>query len=624
MTRIVARVPARADLAGGTLDLWPLYLFHPGSRTVNMAISTFAECEVVALAHEAIEIELTDAGVRARYSTIRELAADDRVTLIAKALEHFGLSGLRITTRTDVPRGSGLGGSSALAIALVRALSMFAGRPVEGDALIHLVRDLETRLLGIPAGIQDYYPPVYGGLAALHLDPGDVVRHPIATPLPEIARHFILHYTGVSHFSGTNNWQIYQRQVDGDAQVRSGLAAIALAAIEMERALEQRDFAAAGAALDREWIARKAMIDGISTPEVDAAIGAAVAAGAWGGKVCGAGGGGCVIILCPAERREAILEALADVPGTTLDVAPVAGGLVVEEDRQHPPVALTHRRGSPAEEDLEELWAGGEGGAYRPWVLAEAAITFDAPHQGVHRTTTRMLMAPVDLQTGVPRWSEAVPADADALDLRSQPDNGREVRAPRAPHAVAAAAAEGEQLLRETLLESETMTLLHNAAFGLFSHSGEDREDFIRRCVELAEQNVEHEAERLEKTFRRRIDQLRERSERDRREVEENDDPTQSVRHHEVGIAWGQALYNITSGRPATTEAPRSRNEADFMEKIQQLQKAWEREREIVRDEQVSRAQAVEEITLSPAPRGIDIRRYLILWVPEPQAAHTS
>jgi len=82
----------------------------------------------------------------------------------------------RSRTNTGAPRGSGLGGSSALAVAIVRALSEFAGAPVEGEELIALVRDLETRLLGIPAGIQDYYPPVYGGLGALHLEPGRAAR----------------------------------------------------------------------------------------------------------------------------------------------------------------------------------------------------------------------------------------------------------------------------------------------------------------------------------------------------------------------------------------------------------------------------------------------------------------
>jgi len=280
MKKVIVRAPVRADLAGGTLDLWPLYLFHPGSRTVNVAISFHAESEVVETRDEAIEIHLTDQDYKQRYASIHELGADPKASLIHRALEHFHLTGIKITTRTDAPRGSGLGGSSALTITLVRALSEIAGNPIEGDDLIALVRDLETRLIRVPAGIQDYYPPVYGGLLAIHLNPGLVVRHQIALPVERLAEHMLLHYTGVSHFSGTNNWDIYKRQIDGKKKVHKGLDKIAESAIEMEKALESGDLEAAGVALGHEWENRKALIEGISTPEIESAITAATGAGA--------------------------------------------------------------------------------------------------------------------------------------------------------------------------------------------------------------------------------------------------------------------------------------------------------------------------------------------------------
>src|SRR5881409_1554537 len=169
MNKVTVRAPVRADLAGGTLDLWPLYLFHPGSRTVNVAISYHAESEVAETGDDAISIHL-DANLigqqyEHRYGSMSELAADPKAALIHRALEHFHLPGIRITTRTDAPRGSGLGGSSALTITLVHAISELLGDPVRGDELIDLVCDLETRLINVPAGIQDYFPPVYGGLA---------------------------------------------------------------------------------------------------------------------------------------------------------------------------------------------------------------------------------------------------------------------------------------------------------------------------------------------------------------------------------------------------------------------------------------------------------------------------
>ncbi|MFN2441788.1 MAG: galactokinase, partial [Thermoanaerobaculia bacterium] len=133
MTRLTARVPLRADLAGGTLDLWPLYLFHPGARTVNVAISIYAECQVQTTSDSSIDVTLTDINFHRRYSSLEELVADERMALIGKTLEYFELGGLRIVTRTEAPRGSGLGGSSALAVALVRSFSALAGSPVDGD-----------------------------------------------------------------------------------------------------------------------------------------------------------------------------------------------------------------------------------------------------------------------------------------------------------------------------------------------------------------------------------------------------------------------------------------------------------------------------------------------------------
>src|SRR5204863_8424023 len=134
---------------------------------------------------------------------------------------------------------------------------------------------------GGPPGLHDSYPPVYARLAALHRAPCVPVRHPISLPVAELAQHFTLRYSGVSHFSGTNNWEMYKRQVEGKKKIQKGFAKIAATSIEMERALESGDREAAGRALAKEWENRKALIDGISTPEVDAAIAAATDAGAW-------------------------------------------------------------------------------------------------------------------------------------------------------------------------------------------------------------------------------------------------------------------------------------------------------------------------------------------------------
>jgi D-glycero-alpha-D-manno-heptose-7-phosphate kinase len=617
MKKVIARAPVRADLAGGTLDLWPLYLFHPGSRTVNVAISYYAESEVAETGDGAIEIHLTDQQYQQRYTSLSELAQDPKAALIHRVLEHFHhMNGLRITTRTDAPRGSGLGGSSALTITLVRALTEIAGEPVEGERLVELVRDLETRLLAVPAGIQDYYPAVFGGLASLHLNPGTVVRHPISLPVGELAEHMLLHYTGIAHFSGTNNWELYKRHVDGKKKVIHGFEKISASAMAMERALETGDLEAAGAALAQEWKNRKAMIEGISTPEIDAAIDAATKAGAWGGKVCGAGGGGCIVFLAPRDQRDAVRRALAAMPGRVLDAVPVAHGLTVErndETTQSASVFARARRATRGE-SLEQLWVYGGNGDYRPYLLAEAIVTHSEPRSGAHLSILRSYVAPINPADGSVAWHNARPLDPERLDIRAVPDPSHRTSASVSPETLTQEAALSEETFRQFLASTEKLRLFHNAEFALYSEPHESRDAFLARCLEEARRRVDDEAERLEGTFRRRLDQVRERSERDQREID-NDDTVPKNMNNEVNLAWGQKLYNITSGKPAAVaDEGQSPRQADYLEKIAMIQKAWDRELESIREDAESKANEIEEIVVAPAGKNIEITRYLILW----------
>jgi D-glycero-alpha-D-manno-heptose-7-phosphate kinase len=617
MNKVTARAPVRADLAGGTLDLWPLYLFHPGSRTVNVAISYYAESEVVETGDSGIEINLTDQQYEQRYESLHEIAADPKAALIHRVLEHFHLSGIRITTRTDAPRGSGLGGSSALTVSLVRALCELTGNPIEGDDLVNLVRDLETRLIGVPAGIQDYYPAVYGGLAALHLNPGSVVRHEIPIPMERLAEHMMLHYTGVAHFSGTNNWEMYKRQIDGKRKVHKGFDRIAQSATDMEKALMASDFRAAGAALGREWENRKALIAGISTPEIDAAIAAATGAGAWAGKVCGAGGGGCIVFLMPPEVREDVRRALADVPGRVLDASPVPHGLAVERSGNSQTESFPARgRHVPQRSDsIEHLYVYGGRGAYKPFLLAETVITHTESRSGAHQTFVRSYAAPIDVAQESVTWSEGKQINPDALKMHVEPDPDRRISSKISFEGLARAAAQSHEAFKTFVADREKLQLFHNPEFAMYSQPGETREAFLARCVEEANRRLEDHAERLESTFRRRIDQVKEKSERDKRDADANEPSPADVPRENMNVAWGQTLYNITSGKPAAVaDAPQSMLESDYMEKIAQIQRAWDKELQALREELFTKANEAEEITVTLSPKNIEVTRYLILW----------
>jgi len=185
-------------------------------------------------------------------------------------------------------------------------------------------------VLGKPAGTQDYYPPLSGGIHTLEFHPGGVaIRRRDVDPGVWL-RHLTLFDTRAVHSSGMNNWEIFRARLEGDHDVAARLEEVRAAAREMAQAVEKSDFRAMGAALGQEWAARRRLAPVVSSPGIEAAIASAEKAGAWAGKACGAGGGGCLVILSPAEKTPAVREALSRLrEGRLLLVAPENRGLIV-------------------------------------------------------------------------------------------------------------------------------------------------------------------------------------------------------------------------------------------------------------------------------------------------------
>ena len=202
------------------------------------------------------------------------------------------------------PRGAGLGASSALAVALAAAAEAAMGRAAsEPAALVALARDVEARLMGLPTGVQDHWPALLGGALAVHHRAGGTDVRRLDADLAALAASLVVAYSGVSHFSAGQNWQVVRRRLDGEAEVRELFAGIARVAAAAERALAAGDLPRLGALVAEEWSLRRRLAPGISVPAVEALLAAARGAGAWGGKACGAGGGGSVAVL--ARRRHA-------------------------------------------------------------------------------------------------------------------------------------------------------------------------------------------------------------------------------------------------------------------------------------------------------------------------------
>ena len=316
---IVTSAPTRIDLAGGTIDIWPLYLFHPGAQTLNAAISIRARARVDLRADTRVSIRSEDTGQNVEAATWQELRHQPELRLLCLLAHFFEARGITLTTSSESPAGAGIAGSSALNVAVCAALAKWQGTHYEPEALLQLAMNVEAQAIRVPTGLQDYRPALYGGIAALELDVDGVRRVALDIDPKELEQRVVLCYTGEPRNSGTNNWEITKRHLDGDTFVFDCFERIRDAAAAMRHALVKGDWEAVGTAIRNEWDTRKRLAPGVTTPLIDGLIARATAAGATAAKVCGAGGGGCLFSYGPPERREDIRQALVSGGARLLD-----------------------------------------------------------------------------------------------------------------------------------------------------------------------------------------------------------------------------------------------------------------------------------------------------------------
>ena len=317
--RIVTSAPTRIDLAGGTIDIWPLYLFHRGAQTINAAISLRARAVLESRADGRIVIHSTDTGATVEAEDWHELRDRQELRLLALLAHFFEAHGVTLTTSCESPAGAGIAGSSALNVAVCAAFAQWSRQHYEPEALLQVAMNIEAQAIRVPTGLQDYRPALYGGLAALELDVDGVRRVPLSVDPGELEQRLVLCYTGEPRNSGTNNWEILKKHLDGDRHVFDCFERIRDTAAAMRAALIQGDWDAVGHAIAEEWDNRKRLAPGVTTAAIDDLIGRATAAGATAAKVCGAGGGGCLFCYGPPDRRHAIRDALAAGGARLLD-----------------------------------------------------------------------------------------------------------------------------------------------------------------------------------------------------------------------------------------------------------------------------------------------------------------
>jgi D-glycero-alpha-D-manno-heptose-7-phosphate kinase len=334
---VIAHAPCRVDLAGGTVDIWPLYLFHPGALTVNFAVNVRTRCQVRPLRGREIVLRSLDTGREDRFRNLDALCGAHRFNhpLPGHLTRFFSpVGGLEVVTHSESPAGAGISGSSALMIATAAALARYTGRKVSLEEIRVIAQNVEAQLIRVPTGCQDYYPALYGGASAIRLEPDGIHREAIAVDPAEIDRRFLLVYTGAPRQSGINNWEVFKAHIGGDRKVFRNFEEIVSIARAMRKALAAADWEEVALLLRTEWKLRKTNAPGISTPLIDRLIVAAGRQGALAAKVCGAGGGGCIVFLLQEGAKERVAEVMRRMGGQVLPSGVARDGLIVKSGRR--------------------------------------------------------------------------------------------------------------------------------------------------------------------------------------------------------------------------------------------------------------------------------------------------
>ena len=307
---VTAEAPARIDLAGGTLDLWPLSVIVEGARTINLAVDLKARAVIRPMSRGRVEIVSRDR--KLRYETNVPLKAPQRGTrlsFVRRLVESFEPDrGFQLECSAAAPAGAGLGGSSTLGIAVGGALNEFLDRGLSRKALFRHVMRVETLELKVPTGWQDYLAALHGGMNCFQ-ESSDGPRRQAIVPPQGFEKRWVLGYTGNPRDSGFSNWDMYRRFVDGEPATVKGLQRIAQIAARLEQALRRGDLNAVGRAIEAEGRQRVLLAPSVEPPALRKAATAARKAGALGVKICGAGGGGCLVAFAAEGRESSVAEA---------------------------------------------------------------------------------------------------------------------------------------------------------------------------------------------------------------------------------------------------------------------------------------------------------------------------
>lgn len=305
---IISRTPLRMSFVGGGSDIPQFYREHGGA-----VLSTAIDKYIFVTANKRF-----DNGIRLSYSVTEEVDAVDKIEhrLAREALQFLDVSsGIELTTVADIPsKGTGLGSSSAFAVGLLNVLNAVRGRFAPAEKLAREACIIEIDRMGEPIGKQDQYAAAYGGFNFYEFNSDETVTvSPLAMPLQsklDLQRRILMFYTGKTR-SASAILTEQAKEISSDRGKILSIKRMVELSRELRDALRAGHIDAMGETLHESWALKKSLTRKVSNPDIDAAYDAAMAAGALGGKILGAGGGGFFIFYAPEATHIAIERALA-------------------------------------------------------------------------------------------------------------------------------------------------------------------------------------------------------------------------------------------------------------------------------------------------------------------------
>ena len=315
------RAPLRIDFAGGWTD-YVAFADPDGGCVVSAAIDARVHVDFLTEG-KTIRLRSEDDGQHVTLSSPGQIAYDGKLDRHKAALNMLPWTGgIEILSRSDVPPGCGLGEGAALDTALVAGLASHRLEEYDADELVELGLLLESSELCLAGGRQDHFPAVLGGFLGLNFFQDRIERSCIEVgenAAADLADHMALVYTGQSHVTAQTSDRVWEAYTRGNERIVRAMLGLRDVAREVGSVLESNDWKALADLLNRNWAFQQQLDATISTPHTRSIEDALRAAGAWGLKATGEGGGGCFAVICPPDRREAVAQAASVHGGEVID-----------------------------------------------------------------------------------------------------------------------------------------------------------------------------------------------------------------------------------------------------------------------------------------------------------------